>query len=133
MASLRCCPLLRRTAATVDSLLSPQWSSKWHLSSAVTINDATKPILSATAAGMPRSGIRDVMDAAWELEKSLGPNERLIRLEVGQPNFAPPPAVLEATVHALNDPKLLQYIPNAGNHTLCNTHTLCDALLHVRR
>ena len=72
-------------------------------------------IMSATAVALPRSGIRDVMDAAWELEKQLVPPARLIKLEVGQPNFSPPVSVLESTAHALkNAPRLSQYIPNAG-------------------
>jgi aspartate/methionine/tyrosine aminotransferase len=71
--------------------------------------------MSATAVALPRSGIRDVMDAAWELEKQLVPPARLIKLEVGQPNFSPPVSVLESTAHALkNSPRLSQYIPNAG-------------------
>ena len=72
-------------------------------------------ILSTTAQAMPRSGIRDVMDAAWALERELVPPQRLIHLEVGQPDFPPPASVLAETSHALlTNAKLSAYIPNAG-------------------
>ena len=71
--------------------------------------------LSQTALDLPRSGIRDVMDLAWELENQLIPPDRLIHLEVGQPNFPPPDAVLKSTAQALlSMPELSAYIPNAG-------------------
>ena len=66
---------------------------------------------------MPRSAIRDVMDAAWALERELGADERLIHLEVGQPNFRPPESVCAAAARAAagtTDPALFGYIPNAG-------------------
>eukprot|EP00946_MAST-07B_sp_MAST-7B-sp1_P003288 g3288.t1 len=66
---------------------------------------------------MPRSAIRDVMDAAWALERELGAGERLIHLEVGQPNFRPPESVCAAAARAAagtTDPALFGYIPNAG-------------------
>ena len=72
-------------------------------------------ILSTTAVALPRSGIRDVMDAAWSLESNLQPPDRLIHLEVGQPDFPPPSSVLQSTAHALQtNAKLSAYIPNAG-------------------
>jgi aspartate/methionine/tyrosine aminotransferase len=75
--------------------------------------------LSKTAVDLPRSGIRDVMDAAWKLEKNLKPPDRLIHLEVGQPNFPPPESVLKATSTAVTSkPELSMYIPNAGLSSL---------------
>ncbi len=66
---------------------------------------------------MPRSAIRDVMDAAWALERELAPGERLIRLEVGQPDFRPPQSICDVAAAAAagaTDRALLGYIPNAG-------------------
>lgn len=73
--------------------------------------------LSEKARNLPRSGIRDIMDAAWQLEARLPKGERLIRLEVGQPDFMPPSPIMDATARAAtgaSDPGLLGYIPNAG-------------------
>jgi aspartate/methionine/tyrosine aminotransferase len=52
-------------------------------------------MISRTAAGMLRSGIREVMDLAWQ-------SPSCIHLEVGEPNFATPPHVVEAAVDALH-------------------------------
>lgn len=56
---------------------------------------------------MPRSGIRQVMDAAWQID---GP---VIGLHVGEPNFTPPEHVIEAAreAYATGD---THYVPNAG-------------------
>eukprot|EP01052_Picozoa_sp_SAG31_P020601 SAG31_NODE_1557_length_7884_cov_69.027357_4_plen_428_part_00 len=86
--------------------------------------------LSAVATAMPRSGIRDVMDAAWSLERRLGPDDRLIHLEVGQPDFSPPETVLAATAAALRRRENQGYIPNAGLSDLrtavANYHQIRD-------
>lgn len=58
---------------------------------------------------IPRSGIREIMDVAALAEKD-GP---LIHLEVGQPDFATPPHILEATIKALRDGQT-RYISNGG-------------------
>jgi aspartate/methionine/tyrosine aminotransferase len=58
---------------------------------------------------IPRSGIREIMDVAAQAEKE-GP---LIHLEVGQPDFATPPHILEATIKALRDGHT-RYISNGG-------------------
>jgi aspartate aminotransferase/aminotransferase len=58
---------------------------------------------------IPRSGIREVMDLAIAAEKD-GP---LIHLEVGQPDFATPSHIVEATCRAVRDGHT-RYIPTAG-------------------
>jgi aspartate aminotransferase len=59
-----------------------------------------------TIASMPRSGIRVVMDLAWELGDVL-------HLEVGEPNFPTPDPVVEAAVKAARD-GFTKYVPNTG-------------------
>lgn len=56
---------------------------------------------------MPRSGIRRIMDAAWQID---GP---VIGLHVGEPSFTPPEHVIEAArrAYARGD---THYVPNAG-------------------
>ena len=44
-------------------------------------------------ASIPRSGIREIMDLAWDVEKT----GEVIHLEVGQPDFATPASIVEAT------------------------------------
>lgn len=65
------------------------------------------PLLSPGATGMPRSGIREVMDLAWSLP---GP---VLGLHVGEPSFAPPEHVLEAARRAYTEGHT-HYVPNAG-------------------
>lgn len=60
-------------------------------------------------AGIPRSGIREVMDLAWEAEKE-GP---VIHLEVGQPDFATPEHIIDATCTHVRAGHT-KYVPNAG-------------------
>ncbi len=55
---------------------------------------------------MPRSGIREIMDLAWK-------TEGVIHLEVGQPDFATPRHVVEATCRYVQEGHT-KYIPNAG-------------------
>jgi aspartate/methionine/tyrosine aminotransferase len=62
---------------------------------------------------IPRSGIREVMDLAWKAEKE-GP---VIHLEVGQPDFAPPQHVVEATCRYVRA-GYTKYVPNIGTETL---------------
>ncbi|HEX3469393.1 MAG TPA: aminotransferase class I/II-fold pyridoxal phosphate-dependent enzyme [Candidatus Elarobacter sp.] len=62
--------------------------------------------VSAEIAAMPRSGIREIMDAAWEVPDA-------IRLAVGEPNFPTPPHVVEAA-HAAALAGKTGYVSNAG-------------------
>ncbi len=55
---------------------------------------------------MPRSGIRVVMDLAWEVGDVL-------HLEVGEPDFPTPDSVVEAAVAAARD-GFTKYTPNTG-------------------
>ncbi len=59
-----------------------------------------------TISSMPRSGIRVVMDLAWELGDVL-------HLEVGEPNFPTPDSVVEAAVAAARG-GFTKYTPNTG-------------------
>lgn len=58
---------------------------------------------------IPRSGIREIMDLAMAAEKS-GP---VIHLEVGQPDFATPAYIVEATCRAVREGHT-RYIATAG-------------------
>ncbi len=62
--------------------------------------------LVADRAAMPRSGIRAFMDLAWAAGD-------VIHLEVGEPNFATPPHVVEAAHRAALNGST-KYVPNAG-------------------
>jgi DNA-binding transcriptional MocR family regulator len=59
------------------------------------------------------SGIRKIMAKAWLLQAS-SPHERVIRLEVGQPNFATPQHVIDATVESLQQVENQGYIQSTG-------------------
>lgn len=61
------------------------------------------------AAQIPRSGIREVMDLAWEAEKE----GTVIHLEVGQPDFDTPEHIVEATCRYAREGHT-RYVPNAG-------------------
>ena len=61
---------------------------------------------SATAAAMPRSGIREIMDLAWQ-------TPTCIHLEVGEPDFATPTHIIDAAADALRG-GWTKYTPNAG-------------------
>jgi len=63
-------------------------------------------VISPTAESMPRSGIREVMDLAWQ-------TPGCIRLEVGEPNFPTPSHIVEAAVGALRA-GWTKYVQNAG-------------------
>jgi aspartate aminotransferase len=63
-------------------------------------------MIAPTAVGMPRSGIREVMDLASQ-------TPGCIRLDVGEPSFPTPEHIVEAGVKALRD-GLTKYAPNAG-------------------
>ncbi|WP_329248284.1 aminotransferase class I/II-fold pyridoxal phosphate-dependent enzyme [Actinoallomurus sp. NBC_01490] len=60
----------------------------------------------ATAATMPRSGIREVMDLAWATPDC-------IHLEVGEPSFPTPAHIVEAVAEAVRT-GWTKYVPNAG-------------------
>ena len=62
--------------------------------------------VSETIVGMPRSGIREIMDAAWKTPDC-------IVLAVGEPNFATPPHVVDAAGAAARAGKT-GYVSNAG-------------------
>jgi aspartate aminotransferase len=59
-----------------------------------------------TAATMPRSGIREVMDLAWATPDR-------IHLEVGEPSFATPAHIAGAVAEAVRT-GWTKYVPNAG-------------------
>jgi aspartate aminotransferase/aminotransferase len=59
---------------------------------------------------LTRSGIRAVMELAAERERK---GERILHLEVGQPDFATPAHIIEAVAKAMRD-GLAGYTPNAG-------------------
>ena len=65
------------------------------------------PSLSAHARGLPRSGIREIMDLAWATD---GP---VIGLHVGEPSFATPAHVIEGARRAMDDGHT-RYVSNAG-------------------
>ncbi len=65
------------------------------------------PLLSPHAQHMPRSGIRRVMDAAWQR------GGHVIGLHVGEPDFLPPRHVLEAAQRSYANGET-HYVPNAG-------------------
>ena len=65
------------------------------------------PDLPSHAADMPRSGIREVMDAVW---RSPDP---VIALHVGEPSFPTPDHVLAGAQAALERHET-RYVPNAG-------------------
>jgi aspartate/methionine/tyrosine aminotransferase len=71
---------------------------------------AHKKLLARAALDVPRSGIREVMDLAWALEAE---GKKVLHLEVGQPDFAAPQHVIEATKGFLDEGHT-KYIPNAG-------------------
>jgi len=58
---------------------------------------------------IPRSGIREVMDLAWEAEKT----GEVIHLEVGQPDFPTPEHIVEATCQYVREGHT-KYVPNSG-------------------
>ena len=65
------------------------------------------PSIAPHVDAMPRSGIRAIMDLAWQLP---GP---LIGLHVGEPSFPTAPHILEATADAVLKGHT-RYVPNAG-------------------
>ena len=58
---------------------------------------------------IPRSGIREIMDMAWAVEKE----KSVIHLEVGQPDFATPEHIIDATCRYVREGHT-KYVPNAG-------------------
>jgi aspartate aminotransferase len=62
--------------------------------------------MNAAASGMPRSGIREIMDAAWG-------RSNVIRLEIGQPDFPTPPHII-AAAHEAALAGHTGYTPTAG-------------------
>jgi aspartate aminotransferase/aminotransferase len=67
-----------------------------------------KPFASIPAQ-IPRSGIREIMDLAWQVEKE----GEVIHLEVGQPDFATPEHIVEATCRYVRE-GFTKYVPNPG-------------------
>src|SRR5436305_14805269 len=59
---------------------------------------------------LTRSGIRAVMELAAQRERE---GERILHLEVGQPDFATPAHIIDAVAKAMRD-GLPGYTPNAG-------------------
>jgi aspartate aminotransferase len=64
-------------------------------------------MLARGAETMPRSGIREIMDLAWSLDRPV------IGLHVGEPSFPPPAHATEAAREAYADGDT-HYVPNAG-------------------
>lgn len=62
--------------------------------------------LAVAAKSMPRSGIREIMDLAWEIPEA-------IHLEVGEPNFDTPRHIVDAAMQAVGN-GATRYTPNAG-------------------
>eukprot|EP00041_Stephanoeca_diplocostata_P024323 m.613327 g.613327 ORF g.613327 m.613327 type:complete len:444 (+) comp22501_c0_seq12:213-1544(+) len=75
------------------------------------------PPMNTAALGIPESGIRDIMERAWQAEAN-DPEKRVIHLEVGQPNFESPPHAVDATAKAVYEAKNQRYISNAGIYEL---------------
>ena len=65
---------------------------------------------SILAQRIPYSGIREMYDAANELERQ---GKSVIHLEIGRPDFNTPPHIVEAAIDALRSGKH-HYAPNAG-------------------
>lgn len=65
------------------------------------------PEIPAAMENLPRSGIRAVMDRAWEL------GEPITHLEVGEPGFSTPDHIVEAFCEAARN-GATKYTPNAG-------------------
>ncbi len=65
------------------------------------------PTPAAHVLAMPRSGIREIMDATWAL------GGEVIGLHVGEPSFPTPPHVLDGARRAL-DRGETRYVPNGG-------------------
>jgi aspartate aminotransferase len=65
------------------------------------------PTIPVRSSGLPRSGIRVVMDLAW------ASSDPVVRLEVGQPDASPPDHILAAMTESIAR-KETGYTPNAG-------------------
>lgn len=65
------------------------------------------PRLAAHSESMPRSGIREIMDLAWQI------GDGVIGLHVGEPSFPTPEHVLAGARNAL-ERRETRYVPNAG-------------------
>ena len=65
---------------------------------------------------IPRSGIREVMELAWEAEKT----GEVIHLEVGQPDFPTPEHIVAATCQYVREGHT-KYVPNSGVDRLRET------------
>ncbi len=65
------------------------------------------PTLPTAMEELPRSGIRAVMDRAWEL------GEPITHLEVGEPGFATPTHIVDTFCRSVVD-GATRYTPNAG-------------------
>lgn len=85
---------------------------------------ASLPPLHAAIAAMPRSGIREVADLAAQ-------RGGVLRLEVGEPNFATPAHIVEAGCRALRDGHT-GYTANAGTgelrHAVARKLQRCNGL-----
>jgi len=79
--------------------------------------------ISRTVAAMPASATVAISDLAIELKRQGKP---VISLSVGEPDFSPPPEVMEAAHEALREGKV-KYTALAGSHELRSA--VCDDLL----
>ena len=95
--------------------------------------------LNPTILQLPPSGIREIMAAAIKMEVGTietSSSSSVIHLEVGQPNFATPDNIINASVEALKAGKTA-YCPNAGiselrkavaqKYNSQNSHAACGA------
>lgn len=73
--------------------------------------------LSESVINMSASGIRSVMAKALEMEMN---HDKIIHLEVGQPNFKTPKHIVDACVNSINQGNT-QYIANSGIYSLRET------------
>lgn len=69
-----------------------------------------EPNIASRIGRLTRSGIRAVMELAAERERQ---GERVLHLEVGQPDFPTPAHIIDAVAKAMRD-GLAGYTPNAG-------------------
>jgi len=90
----------------------------WVVSARRAFSSVRPPSFAPAALGLPRSGIREVMDLAWSMEST---GSRVYHLEVGQPMFEPPPAALVNVSESVRELPNQRYIPNAGLNGLRST------------
>lgn len=81
------------------------------------VGSKTFSTFNKVVAEIPKSGIREVMAKADEIDRAGVFKHKVIRLEVGQPNFPSPAHVNDAACRAIMNGQTA-YIPNAGMFSL---------------